>query len=39
MTLSYGFGKIVELPFEQALTRVVEALQKEGFGVLTEIDA
>lgn len=38
MTLNYGFGKVVAAPFEQVLTRVVEELQKEGFGVLTEID-
>jgi uncharacterized protein (DUF302 family) len=34
----YGFGKAVDMSFEQALARVTEALQKEGFGVLTEID-
>ncbi len=38
MTLSYGFGKVVEAPFEQVLTRVEEELKKEGFGVLTQID-
>ncbi len=34
----YGFGKTVGVPFDQALERVTQALQKEGFGVLTEID-
>jgi len=35
---SYGFGKTVNLGFDTALQRVTEELQKEGFGVLTEID-
>ena len=34
----YGFGKTVALSFEQALSKVAAELQKEGFGVLTEID-
>lgn len=34
----YGFSKQVETGFEQAIDRVTEELQKEGFGVLTEID-
>ena len=35
---SYTFGKTVQMDFEQALKAVTEALAKEGFGVLTEID-
>ena len=38
MSSQYGFGKSVGLSFESALARVTEELQKEGFGVLTEID-
>lgn len=34
----YGFGKEVGLTFNVALERVIQELQKEGFGVLTEID-
>jgi len=34
----YGFGKTVPLAFATALARVTEELQKQGFGVLTEID-
>ncbi len=34
----YGFGKAVNLGFDAAITRVTEALQAEGFGIMTEID-
>lgn len=34
----YGFNVRVKAGFEDAVTRVVEALKTEGFGVLTEID-
>jgi len=37
-TAKYVFGKTVGVGFEQAVSRVTEALAKEGFGVLTEID-
>jgi uncharacterized protein (DUF302 family) len=36
--MSYYFNKIVDMPFDRAVARVREELQKEGFGVLTEID-
>lgn len=35
---SYVFGKTVPVAYEDAVKRVTEALAKEGFGVLTEID-
>ena len=38
MNTKYGFGKTVEIPFADAITRVTQALQVEGFGILTEID-
>lgn len=34
----YGFGKTVESEFEAAIEKVTLELQKEGFGVLTDID-
>lgn len=34
----YGFSTQVEGSFDDVVTRVVEELQKEAFGVLTEID-
>lgn len=36
--MSYYFSKTIDLPFEEAITRVTDELKKEGFGVLTEID-
>ena len=38
MNTKYGFGRTVDIPFADALTRVTQALQEEGFGILTEID-
>jgi uncharacterized protein (DUF302 family) len=35
---SYGFKRIVDIPFESALEKTREALKNAGFGVLTEID-
>ncbi len=34
----YGFNVKFNGSFDEAITRVTEELQKEGFGVLTEID-
>ena len=36
--MQYERHVTVSLPFEQTVSRVVEALAEEGFGVLTEID-
>ena len=38
MMTRYGLGVTVDLPYDEALERTREALAKEGFGVLTEID-
>ncbi|MDX1593728.1 MAG: DUF302 domain-containing protein [Gammaproteobacteria bacterium] len=36
--MDYGFWTRYEGPFDDAVERVTEELQKEGFGILTEID-
>jgi uncharacterized protein (DUF302 family) len=38
MSKQLGFNVELPLPFEEAATRVREALKQEGFGVLTEVD-
>ena len=36
--MSYGISTVVDAPFPETLERVRAALQREGFGILTEID-
>ena len=36
--MSYYFSKKLNMNFEEAISRVTEELNKEGFGILTEID-
>ena len=38
MSVKYAFGKTVQMSYDEAIGRATEALAKEGFGVLTEID-
>jgi uncharacterized protein (DUF302 family) len=38
MDKAYGFGTTLDVPYEQAVARVKDALKAEGFGVLSEID-
>jgi uncharacterized protein (DUF302 family) len=36
--LTYGYGRTLDLPFDQAVEGAREALKAEGFGLLSEID-
>ena len=36
--MSFGFGKEIDLSFDDAIDKVTDVLQGEGFGVLSDID-
>ena len=36
--MSYYLGKMLRTPFADAVARTTEALKKEGFGIITQID-
>lgn len=36
--MNYYFSKTLKISFEEAIARVTEALKKDSFGILTEID-
>ncbi len=36
--MGYYFNKILPVGFDEAVRRTTEALQREGFGIITEID-
>ena len=38
MSTEFGFGKSVDLSFDDAIDTVTAELEKEGFGVLSDID-
>jgi len=38
MSSEFGFGKVVDETFDGAIEKVTSELQKEGFGVLSDID-
>lgn len=38
MEEKFGFGKTVDAGFDEAIEKVTEALETEGFGVLSDID-
>ena len=36
--MGYYFSKVLRMSFDEAVARVTEALKKDGFGIITEID-
>ncbi len=37
--MSYYFSKILEMSFDEAVSRVTEELKKEGFGILIKMSS
>ena len=38
MNSDFGFGKVVDVSFDDAIEKVTAELEKEGFGLLSDID-
>lgn len=38
LPVGYGYGRSVEMSFDQAIARITDTLKEEGFGVLSRID-
>ena len=36
--MTYYLGKMLPIAFDEAVTRTIDALENEGFGILTDID-
>jgi uncharacterized protein (DUF302 family) len=36
--MKYYFSKTLSMPFDEAVSKTIEELKKEGFGILTDID-
>ncbi len=36
--MNYYYNKLLKIDFDEAVTKTIEELKKEGFGVLTDID-
>jgi uncharacterized protein (DUF302 family) len=38
VSVGYGYGRMLDMPFESAVQRAKDSLKSQGFGVLCEID-